>query len=90
MLLYRLVLAPSLPAELPADAATHAMATLGGAAAVASTLPAPGGDALLAAARAAFADALQFTAAVGAGIILLASFVSERILRAAPGPSGKK
>jgi DHA2 family multidrug resistance protein-like MFS transporter len=90
MLLYRFVLAPSLPAELPADAAAHAMATLGGAAAVASTLPAPGGDALLAAARAAFADALQFTAAVGAGIILLASFVSERILRAAPGPSGKK
>jgi DHA2 family multidrug resistance protein-like MFS transporter len=92
-------LAESIPAATPADAAAAAMATLGGALAAAQSLPASVGDALLAASRAAFVDALRLTAAVGALVMLAASVVSAQILRgqqgrksnaasAAPGPTG--
>ena len=82
-MLYRYELAASLPEGVPAVAAAEAMATLGGAVAAASGLDGGAGDALLAAARAAFVDALQFTAVAGAAIVLLASAVAARILRGA-------
>jgi len=82
-MLYRHVLASSLPEGMPAATVAEAMGTLGGAVAVASSLPAPLGDALLAAARAAFTDALQLTSAVGAVIVLIASLLAARILRRA-------
>ena len=97
--LYHHSLAESIPAATPADAAAAAMATLGGALAAAQSLPASVGDALLAASRAAFVDALRVTAAVGAIVLLAVSVVSAQILRgqqgrksnaasAAPGPTG--
>jgi DHA2 family multidrug resistance protein-like MFS transporter len=83
MMLYRHALGASLPEGVPGGAAADAMATLGGAVAAASSLPGPAGDALRAAARAAFVDALQFTAVAGAAIVLLAAAVAARILRGA-------
>jgi MFS transporter, DHA2 family, multidrug resistance protein len=81
--LYRHNLAASMPGSILADAASAAMATLGGAVTAANALPAPVGDALLTASRAAFGDALQLTAASGALVLLSASIVSAWILRAA-------
>jgi len=84
---YHHTLAASIPAATPADAVTAAMATLGGALAAAQSLPASVGDALLAASRAAFVDALRVTAAVGAIVMLAVSVVSAQILR---DPQGRK
>jgi len=86
--IYRQTLADSMPAAAPADAGNTAMATLGGAVAAAQAIPGPVGDALLAASRAAFVGALQFTAALGAFVVVVTSIVSARILRSAgpPGP----
>ncbi len=81
--LYRGSLADSMPGSASADAASAAMATLGGAVTAAHALPQQAGDALLAASRAAFGDALQFTAALGAVVLLAASVLSARILRGA-------
>ena len=86
--LYRHTLAASMPDGLPADAATAAMATIGGAVAAAQALPGPAGDALLVASRAAFVDALQLSATIGAATMLAASVLSARILRS-PGQSGR-
>ena len=86
-MLYRYTLGASLPEGVPPSAAADAMATLGGAVAAASGLHGPAGDALLVAARAAFVDALQFTAMAGAAIILLASVVAARILRGTGQPA---
>lgn len=85
--LYRHSLAASMPDAASADAASAAMATLGGAVAAAHALPGPTGDALLAASRAAFGDALQLTAILGALVLLLASVLSARILRPASPPA---
>ncbi len=87
--LYRNTLAGSMPEGVPADAASAAMETLGGAMAAAGALPgkvsvaASGalGDALLSAARAAFVDALQATAVAGAVIVVFAGVVAARLLR---------
>jgi MFS transporter, DHA2 family, multidrug resistance protein len=79
--LYRHSLAASMPSSASAEATSAAMATLGGAVTAARALPAPVGDALLAASRAAFGDALQLTAALGALVLLAASVVAARILR---------
>lgn len=81
MVVYRNALAAALPEGIPVAVASHAMATLGGAAAAVTQLPAAVGETLLISARAAFVDALQLTAAVGAVIVLLASALSARILR---------
>jgi MFS transporter, DHA2 family, multidrug resistance protein len=81
--LYRHGLAASMPGSLSADAASAAMATLGGAVTAANALPGQAGEALLTASRAAFGDALQLTAALGALVLLSASAVSARILRGA-------
>ncbi|MBL0920255.1 MAG: MFS transporter [Hydrogenophaga sp.] len=88
--IYRTVLADAMPAGVPADVVAEALASLGGAGAVAAALPGPLGDAVLAAARLAFVDALQTTAASGAVIVLIAAAVTAAILRgggSAPSPS---
>jgi DHA2 family multidrug resistance protein-like MFS transporter len=66
--MYRGGLDPNLLTGLPADAATAARDTLGGAVGVASVLPADTADALLAVARTAFVDGMHVAAAI-AGVI---------------------
>jgi len=73
--IYRGGLAASLPASVPAQAATAARDTLGGAVSVAGTLPAAVADGLLAAARAAFVDGMHVAAAIAAVVgVALAIF----------------
>lgn len=81
--LYRHSLAASMPESASPEAASAAMATLGGAVAAAHALPGQAGDALLIASRAAFNDALHLTALLGALVLLAACVVSARILRPA-------
>jgi DHA2 family multidrug resistance protein-like MFS transporter len=64
--IYRNGLANAIPPGLPAEAATAARDTLGGAVSVAATLPATTADALLAAARIAFVDGMHVAAAIAA------------------------
>jgi MFS transporter, DHA2 family, multidrug resistance protein len=64
--IYRGNLADSLPADLPAAAATAARDTLGGAVGVAGSLPRATADALLAAARDAFVTGMHVAAAIAA------------------------
>ncbi len=61
---YRSEVADRLPADVPAQAADAARDTLGGALAIAQTLPGAIGDAVVVAAQTAFVDALRFVAAV--------------------------
>jgi DHA2 family multidrug resistance protein-like MFS transporter len=82
---YRHGLAEAMPAGVPESAASAAMATIGGAVAAAGSLPAAVGDALLAAARAAFVDALQLAALAGAATVVIACALSARLLRGGPG-----
>jgi DHA2 family multidrug resistance protein-like MFS transporter len=63
---YRTELAASLPPGIPAEAVEAARDTLGGALAVAQTLPENVGAPLLAAAQVAFIDAIHLVAAVAA------------------------
>jgi MFS transporter, DHA2 family, multidrug resistance protein len=63
---YRAELGDSLPSDLPAEVADAALDTLGGAMAIAESLPGAIGDAVVAAAQIAFVDALHFVAAVAA------------------------
>jgi MFS transporter, DHA2 family, multidrug resistance protein len=85
MAYYRQILAAALPPSLGAQASADALATLGGALATSAALPAAAGEALRAAARAAFVDATQLAAAVGLVIVLLACAVTARILRGGRG-----
>lgn len=64
--LYRAEVADKLPADVPAAAADAARDTLGGAIAIAESLPAAIGDAVALAAQVAFVDALHLVAAVAA------------------------
>jgi DHA2 family multidrug resistance protein-like MFS transporter len=79
--LYRAGLAADMPAGLPPDAIAGAMGTLGGAVAAAAANPGAAGEALLAAARDAFVDALQVNAALAGAIVVAASAIAARILR---------
>jgi DHA2 family multidrug resistance protein-like MFS transporter len=63
---YRTEVADTLPPELPAEVVDAARDTLGGALAIAQTLPGELGTPLVAAAQVAFIDAIHFVAAVGA------------------------
>jgi MFS transporter, DHA2 family, multidrug resistance protein len=78
---YRHGLAEAMPVGVPEATAAAALGTIGGAVAAAQSLPAAAGDALLAAARAAFVDALQLSALVGAAVVVLACVLSVRLLR---------
>ena len=71
-LIYRQQLTQAAGEGLPPEA----LATLGGALAVAERLPADAAQTLTLMARAAFTDALQFTALTGSALVLLASVLA--------------
>ena len=74
---YRAALSEAMPGGVPPEA----MATLGGAESAARALGGPAGEALLAAARASFVDAMQLNAVIAAATVVVAAVVSARILR---------
>jgi DHA2 family multidrug resistance protein-like MFS transporter len=78
--LYRgaLVLPPDLP---DADAARESLA---GAIGLLAGLPGPVGDAVLAAARAAFTDAMQATSLIAAALLVVAGVVAWRVIPSRP------
>ena len=79
---YRSMIADALPAGVPAAATDAARATLGGAAAVASQLPAPTGAALTHAAQTAFIAGMQICAAISAlGSLALAVLAGVALRR---------
>ena len=78
---YRSVMASAMPMGVPSAAAEAARDTLGGAAAMAASLPERTGAALLAAARDAFTDAVVLTATVSAALVIGAAIVTAILLR---------
>jgi MFS transporter, DHA2 family, multidrug resistance protein len=78
---YRTAMASAVPLDVPSVAADAARDTLGGAAAIAATLPERIGVALLAAAREAFTDAVVLTATVSATLVIVAATVTATVLR---------
>jgi DHA2 family multidrug resistance protein-like MFS transporter len=80
MAVYRGALADTLPAGVPGQAAAAARDTLGGAVSVAAQLPGEVGAALLGAARTAFTDGLQLTAALSAVIAAIIAVMSTVLL----------
>jgi DHA2 family multidrug resistance protein-like MFS transporter len=92
--IYRGNLATTLPAGLPAEVATAARDTLGGAVGVAASLPSATADALLVAAREAFVNGMHvaagIAAVVGVGLAIFAFFalrdqaVGQAAAQAAP------
>jgi DHA2 family multidrug resistance protein-like MFS transporter len=84
---YRSQLADTLPAGIPAQAATIARDTLGGAVGVAAHLPDGVATALLAAAREAFTQGLQLTAALSATVAVGIAVLATILLRAVPASS---
>jgi MFS transporter, DHA2 family, multidrug resistance protein len=85
--LYRAEVADKVPAAVPAAAADAARDTLGGAIAIAQSLPAALGDAVVAAAQLAFVDALHLVAAVAAIGALITAIVAAAALRSVPARS---
>ncbi len=81
---YRSEVADSLPAGIPAEIADAARDTLGGAVAVAQTLPEALGAALVAVSQVAFMDALHFVAAVATVLAVLTAIVAAVALRSVP------
>jgi MFS transporter, DHA2 family, multidrug resistance protein len=81
---YRGGLADALPAGVPSQAAAIARDTLGGAVGVAAQLPEGLGVALLAAAREAFTQGLQLTAALSAVVAVGVAVMATVLLRAVP------
>jgi DHA2 family multidrug resistance protein-like MFS transporter len=88
---YRTEVAESLPADVPAAAADAARDTLGGAVAIAETLPDAVGVALAEVARVAFLDAIHFVAVVATISAVLTAVIAAVALRSVaarsePGP----
>jgi MFS transporter, DHA2 family, multidrug resistance protein len=79
--LYRARIADGLPAGVPADAATAARDTLGGAVGVAGQLPAHLAQALLEVARGAFVDGMQAAALISAAVATAVAVVAVTLLR---------
>jgi DHA2 family multidrug resistance protein-like MFS transporter len=84
---YRGQLAGTLPAGIPGQAAAVARDTLGGAVGVAAQLPEGLGVALLAAAREAFTQGLQLTAALSAAVAVAIAVLATVLLRDVPASS---
>jgi DHA2 family multidrug resistance protein-like MFS transporter len=78
---YRGALAGGLPAGVPAGVATAVRDTLGGAVAVAGTLPDALGAAVLDEARRAFVAGVQVTSAIAAAVAMAAAMVALLVLR---------
>jgi len=90
---YRTGVADALPSGVPAAAANAARDTLGGALAIAETLPDAVGTALVAVARTAFIDAIHFVAAVatvGAVLTAIAAAVALRSVAARSEPAAEE
>jgi DHA2 family multidrug resistance protein-like MFS transporter len=81
---YRTEVADRLPAGLPAEVADAARDTLGGALAIAQTLPGELRDSLVAAAQIAFIDAIHFVAAVAAFGAIVTAVGAAAVLRSVP------
>jgi DHA2 family multidrug resistance protein-like MFS transporter len=81
---YRGQLAGALPADLPDQAAAAVEDTLGGAVGVAAQLPAELGAVVLAAAREAFVQGLQLTAALSAAVAVATAVMATVLLRSVP------
>jgi MFS transporter, DHA2 family, multidrug resistance protein len=90
---YRGQMTDAIPAGTPPPAAEAARDTLGGAVAAAGDLPAQVGAALLDAARQAFTQGLQVTAAVSAALAVAVAVLTAALLRGArpaePGRPGE-
>ena len=84
---YRAEVADQLPSDIPAEAADAALDTLGGALAIAESLPGAIGDALAAAAQVAFVDALHLVAAVAAILAAVTAILSAAALWNVPARS---
>jgi DHA2 family multidrug resistance protein-like MFS transporter len=84
---YRSNVADALPSGIPAEAVDAARDTLGGALAIAETLPETLGTALVAAAQFAFVDALHLVAAVAAVGAVLTAVAAALALRSVPARS---
>jgi DHA2 family multidrug resistance protein-like MFS transporter len=84
---YRAGIAESLPPGIPAEVGEAARDTLGGALAIAASLPGAARDALIAVAEVAFVDALHIVAAVSAILAVLTAIVSAAVLRSVPARS---
>ena len=84
---YRTEVAGSLPADLPAGVLEAALDTLGGALAIAETLPQALAATLVAAAQVAFIDALHFVAAVAAVAAVITAIATAVALRSVPARS---
>jgi DHA2 family multidrug resistance protein-like MFS transporter len=86
---YRTEVAESLPPGIPAEAVDAARDTLGGALAIAQTLPEALGTTLVATAQTAFVDAIHFVAAVaavGAAVTAIGAAAALRSVPARPEP----
>jgi DHA2 family multidrug resistance protein-like MFS transporter len=81
---YRAEVAERLPAGIPAEVADAARDTLGGALAIAQTLPEELRTALVAAADIAFVDAIHFVAAVSTIGAVLTAIAAAAFLRGVP------
>ncbi len=81
---YRGQLAGALPADLPDQAAAAVQDTLGGAVGVAAQLPQQLGAVVLAAAREAFVQGLQLTAALSAAVAVATAVIATVLLRSVP------
>jgi DHA2 family multidrug resistance protein-like MFS transporter len=86
--LYRGGVAASIPAGVPAELASAARDTLGGAVAAAGQLPGQAGAALLDGARVAFVDGMQAAAAISASIAMAVAIVAVIALRNVRAGSG--
>jgi DHA2 family multidrug resistance protein-like MFS transporter len=81
---YRGVLADTMPAGIPAEAAAVARDTLGGAMGVAAQLPGELGTALVDAAREAFTQGMQLTVTLSAVVAVGVAVMATVLLRAVP------
>ena len=85
--IYRSEVADALPAGIPADVADAARDTLGGALALAESLPGDLADALVSTAQIAFVDALHLVALVAAVGAAATAVVAALALRSVPARS---
>jgi DHA2 family multidrug resistance protein-like MFS transporter len=87
---YRSNLADDLPTGISAEVADAARDTLGGAIAIAETLPAELAAALVAAAQSAFVDAIHVVAVVSGVGAVLTAIAAALALRGVPARSGSE
>ncbi len=81
---YRTEVGDTLPSGLPPEVADAARDTLGGALAIAQTLPESLGAPLVAAAQVAFIDAIHFVAAIAAVLAVITAIGAAVALRGVP------